>query len=85
MPAGRDAERELTVEESDEACIRLDKLGKKIRELGYCWNNGEQEWWPCASSQRIPWSGSKLTLICDCEKWSDNSSCWMHHLFRGRV
>jgi hypothetical protein len=43
--------RQLTSEEADKECLILDALGEQLQSHGYCWDQGEQEWFFCGPSE----------------------------------
>ena len=40
-----------SAERANKACAELDKIGARLKESGYCWIAGEQEWQPCPLTQ----------------------------------
>ena len=41
----------LTEEQSERQCLLLDALGEQLMDHGYCWDDAEQVWVLCGSSQ----------------------------------
>lgn len=46
MAETKDGQR-LTDAEQDERCALLEKLGKELRDNGYCWDKSEVAWEVC--------------------------------------
>lgn len=44
---GENAERTLSAEEGEQACERLQLLGKELTEHGFCWNDDQLIWAEC--------------------------------------
>ena len=44
---GEDETGSISVDESDLACTQRSATVDQLKKRGYCWDNGEQQWYAC--------------------------------------